>query len=136
MNFRKILSLAVSVCLFALIASGCTSAPASGGGGGGNPIASLVTIVAIISIFYLMMLRPEAKRKKKAMDMRDATEVGDNITTIGGMVGKVVHVTEDKITFETGEDRVRIETMKWAISENRGKGSNKDKGDSEEVLKS
>ena len=61
-------------------------------------------------------------------------EVGDKIVTIGGMVGKVVHVTGDKLTFETGEDRVRIEITKWAVSSNEGKGANKETSDSEESL--
>ena len=68
--------------------------------------------------------------------MRDSITVGDKITTIGGMVGKVVHVTDDRITFETGEDRVRIEVTKWAISSNDGKGANKETTDSEESLES
>ena len=50
------------------------------------------------------------------------------------MIGKVVHVTEDTITFETGEDRVRIEVTKWAVSSNEGKGANKETTDSEESL--
>ena len=134
MNLKKTLSLAFAVCAMAMLSTGCAPASAEEGSGGG--IYSIVMMVAIFALFYFMMIRPENKRRKKAADMRDSTEVGDNITTIGGIVGKVVHVTEDKITFETGEDRVRIEAMKWCISENRGKGANKDKGDSEEMLRS
>ena len=48
--------------------------------------------------------------------MRNELKVGDQITTIGGMVGKIVSIKDDMITFETGEDRVRIQTMRWAIS--------------------
>ena len=48
--------------------------------------------------------------------MRGSLSIGDEITTIGGLVGKIVQVTEDTITFETGEDRVRIQTKKWAVS--------------------
>ena len=48
--------------------------------------------------------------------MRSSLSLGDEITTIGGIVGKVVQVTEDTITFETGEDRVRIQIKKWGIS--------------------
>jgi preprotein translocase subunit YajC len=48
--------------------------------------------------------------------MRSNLTVGDTITTIGGIFGKVVSVADEKITFETGEDRVRIQVAKWAIS--------------------
>ena len=50
--------------------------------------------------------------------MRSAVKTGDRITTIGGIVGTVVHVKDDKIVLETGADQVRIELAKWAISTN------------------
>jgi preprotein translocase subunit YajC len=73
-------------------------------------------IAALIVIFYFFMIRPENKKKKKLQEMRDSLSVGDEITTIGGMLGKVVDVSKDTVTFETGEDRVRIQVTKWAIS--------------------
>lgn len=81
--------------------------------GGGSMIFMLVLMFAF---FYLFIIRPENKKKKKTEEMRNSLSLGDEITTIGGMVGKIVQVTEDTITFETGEDRVRIQTKKWAIS--------------------
>ena len=80
--------------------------------------SSLLMIVAMLAIFYFMLIRPENKKKKAAEEMRKNLSVGDKITTIGGMVGKVVDVSGDLITFETGEDRVRIQVTKWAISTN------------------
>jgi preprotein translocase subunit YajC len=62
------------------------------------------------------MIRPENKKKKTQANMRDSLSVGDSITTIGGMIGKVVRVDDDKITFETSEDRVRIQIVKGAVS--------------------
>ena len=76
----------------------------------------IIMIVAMIAIFYLFMIRPESKKKKKLAEMRNALSVGDVITTIGGIHGKVVHIDDDKITFETSEDRVRVQVMRWAIS--------------------
>ena len=96
--------------------------------------STILMLVVLFAIMYFLMIRPENKRKKKAQEMRDSIEVGDKIVTIGGMVGKVVHVTGDKLTFETGEDRVRIEITKWAVSSNEGKGANKETSDSEESL--
>ncbi len=75
----------------------------------------LIMILAMFAIMYFLMIRPESKRKKKAEEMRNSLSVGEEITTIGGLTGKVVQVTEDTITFETGEDRVRIQTKKWAV---------------------
>ena len=75
-----------------------------------------VYFAVIIVVFYFMLIRPENKRKKKAQELRNNISVGDEITTIGGLTGTVVSVDGDFITFETGEDRVRIEVAKWAIS--------------------
>ena len=76
----------------------------------------IVMVVAMIAIFYFFMIRPEQKKKKKLAEMRSSLTKGDTITTIGGIFGKVVDVSDDKITFETGEDRVRIQIAKWAVS--------------------
>ena len=76
----------------------------------------IIMIVAMIAIFYFFMIRPDKKKKKALADMRDSLSVGDNITTIGGIMGKVVSVDGEKITFETSEDRVRVQVAKWAIS--------------------
>lgn len=78
----------------------------------------IIMLILIFAIFYFFMIRPENKRKKKLEDMRSELTVGDEIVTIGGIMGKVVQATEDTITFETGEDRVRIQVKKWAISTN------------------
>jgi len=76
----------------------------------------IIMIVVMIGIFYFFMIRPENKKKKKLAEMRSSLSAGDTITTIGGIFGKVVNVADDKITFETGEDRVRIQVAKWAVS--------------------
>ena len=76
----------------------------------------IIMIVVMIAIFYFFMIRPENKKKKTLAEMRASLSVGDTITTIGGIFGKVVSVDEDKITFETSEDRVRVQIAKWAVS--------------------
>ncbi len=90
-----------------------TAAPAAASGG---MLSMLFPLILMFVIFYFLIIRPENKKKKKTDEMRSSLSVGDEITTIGGMIGKIVQVTEDTITFETGEDRVRIQTKKWAIS--------------------
>jgi preprotein translocase subunit YajC len=90
-----------------------TASPAAGGMG-----STVVMMVLMIAIFYFMLIRPENKRKKEAEEMRSAVKKGDKIVTIGGIVGVVVDVKENKIVLETGADQVRIEFEKWAISTN------------------
>lgn len=77
---------------------------------------SIIMIVVLLFVFYFFLIRPESKKKKKLEEMRREIKVGDEITTIGGMLGKVVSVKDDAITFETGEDQVRIQVARWAIS--------------------
>ena len=85
---------------------------------GGQMISTIVMLVAMVAVFYFMLIRPENKRKKEAEQLRSSVKVGDKITTIGGITGKVVDVKEDKFVMETGADQVRIELMKWALSTN------------------
>ena len=80
--------------------------------------SSIIMLVAMLAIFYFMLIRPENKRKKEAEQMRSSVKNGDRITTIGGIIGTVVNVKEDKIVIETSADQVRIEFAKWAISSN------------------
>ena len=80
---------------------------------------TIIMIVAMIAIFYFLMIRPENKRKKEATNLRNSLAVGDEVTTIGGIVGTICHVKENSIVIETGADRVRIEFMKWAVA-NKG----------------
>ena len=81
-------------------------------------LSMLITFLPMILIFYFLLIRPENKRKKEAEALRSALKKGDKVTTIGGIVGTVVDVKEDKIVLETGADQVRIEFAKWAISSN------------------
>ena len=73
-------------------------------------------IVVMLAIMYFMLIRPENKKKKAAEEMRSSLKVGDEITTIGGIVGTVCAVKDKTIVLETGADRVRVEFTKWAIS--------------------
>ena len=84
----------------------------------GGGMTSIIMIVAMIAVFYFMMIRPENKRKKEAEQMRSAVKTGDEIVTIGGIIGTVVSVKDDKFVMETSADQVRLELAKWAISSN------------------
>jgi preprotein translocase subunit YajC len=91
-----------------------TTTGAAGAGMG----SSVIMLVAMLAIFYFMLIRPENKRKKEAENMRSSVKTGDKITTIGGIIGTVVNVKDEKIVIETSADQVRIELAKWAISSN------------------
>ena len=93
-----------------------TSADASAANGGGASM--LVMMIVLIAVFYFFMIRPENKRKKEAQAMRDAIKVGDNITTIGGIIGDIVSIKDNSIVIETTTDRVRVEFAKFAVSTN------------------
>ena len=84
----------------------------------GGGMTSIIMIVAMIAVFYFLMIRPENKRKKEAEQMRSAVKTGDEVITIGGIIGTVVSVKDDKFVMETGAEQVRIEFAKWAISSN------------------
>ncbi|MBQ7896159.1 MAG: preprotein translocase subunit YajC [Oscillospiraceae bacterium] len=85
-------------------------------GAGAGGASTIIMLLVMFAIMYFLIIRPENKRKKKAEAIRNSVKNGTKITTIGGLVGDVVQVTEDTVTFETGEDRVRIQIKKWAIS--------------------
>jgi preprotein translocase subunit YajC len=85
----------------------------------GNDMMSMLLMFGIMfAVMYFMLIRPENKRKKEAEEMRSSIKVGDEISTIGGIVGKVINVKEDKLVIETGADQVRIELLKWAVGTN------------------
>ena len=86
--------------------------------------SGMIMIVAMLAILYFLMIRPENKRKKQAEEMRDSLKKGDTITTIGGIVGKIVMVKPDTIVIETSDDRVRMELTKWAVSTNNTQQQN------------
>ena len=81
-------------------------------------MTSVIMLALMFGLLYFLMIRPERKKKKEAEQMRDALKVGDEITTIGGVVGEVCHIKDDNVVIEVGADRVRIEFKKWAISSN------------------
>lgn len=92
--------------------------------GSGNPLENpfspmmIIMLLGMLVVFYFFMIRPENKRKKEAEELRNNISVGDRITTIGGIVGTVVNVKDEKLVIETGLDQVRLEICKWAVSTN------------------
>ena len=79
-------------------------------------ISLFFTLALMLILLYFMIYRPQKKQEKKDAAMRAALEIGDQVTTIGGIVGRVVAIKDDTFVLETGADRVKIRFIKNAIS--------------------
>ena len=92
-------------------------ASASGGNQSSSMIFMILFYVAIFAALYFL-IRPNSKKKKEEAQLRNSLEIGDEITTIGGIMGRVVAIKddEDAIIIETGSDRVKMKFKKWCIS--------------------
>lgn len=86
-------------------------------GGLGNP-GMLIMLVGVMVLMYFMTVRPQKKRQKEEQQMRDNIQVGDEITTIGGIMGRVVTTKEDSLIIETGADRNKMKITRWAVQTN------------------
>ena len=98
--------------MFFLMDTATTTAP------GGSGMGSWVTwamLAAFVAFFYFFMIRPQRKKEKEEAAMRDALEVGDEITTIGGVIGEIVSIKEDTVTIETSRYGTKIRFLKNAI---------------------
>ena len=98
-----------------LFATATTDNAAQQPGGG---YTFLIMLVALFAVMYFMVIRPENKKKKEQEALRNSLHKGDKITTIGGIMGKIVDIKDDKIVIETGEDQVRMELQKWSVMTN------------------
>lgn len=84
----------------------------------GSMYSMLIMFVIIIVFFYFLMIRPQKKKDKEQKEMRESIQIGDEIMTIGGIVGIVVKKTEDTVVIETGGDKSKLRIKMWAIQEN------------------
>ena len=73
-------------------------------------------LVVLLVVMYFVMIRPQKKQEKEVIAMRDNLEVGDEITTIGGIIGKIVSIKEETLVLETSHDRTHIRILKSAVS--------------------
>ncbi|MBQ4040437.1 MAG: preprotein translocase subunit YajC [Oscillospiraceae bacterium] len=79
-------------------------------------IIQMAPFIILIVVFYFMLIRPQRKRDKAENEMRRNLEVGDEVTTRGGLVGRVSNIKDDIITIETGANKVKISVQRWAIA--------------------
>ena len=78
---------------------------------------SILLLVGMLALMYFMMIRPQNKQKKKEQEMRSNLEVGDGVTTIGGIIGRVVSIKDDSIVLATSPDNTHIRLHKGSIQE-------------------
>ena len=93
--------------------------------GGGNIWVTVIMIVGMIAVFYFLLFRPQKKQQKQEQEMRNSLEVGDEITTIGGIIGEIVSIKDETVTIETGKDRSKIRILRGAIKSVDVKASEK-----------
>lgn len=84
----------------------------------GSSSAGIIMMVVLIALMYFMMIRPQKKRQKEEQEMRSSLEIGDEIITIGGIVGKVVTIREQDLVIETGADKTKMRIQRWAVNTN------------------
>ena len=76
----------------------------------------IIILVVMFAAMYFLMIRPQKKQEKQVNEMRNNLQVGDEITTIGGIIGKVVSIKEETCVIETSRDATKIRILKSAIS--------------------
>lgn len=91
---------------------------ASGNGDVLSSIISYAPIVIVIIAFYFVLIRPQQKKDKEDKAMRENLDIGDEIVTAGGIIGRIVSIKDDTLVIETGSDRSKIRITKWAVSQN------------------
>ena len=80
-----------------------------------NPWLMPVLLVVMVVVFYFVMIRPQKKQEKQIAEMRDSLAVGDEVVTIGGIIGTVLIIKDDKIMIETGNDRTKLTILRSSV---------------------
>ena len=78
-------------------------------------LPTILMVVAMVAIFYFLLYRPQKKQERETTQMRNSLEVGDEITTIGGIIGEVVSIKGETVTIETGKERSKIRILRSAV---------------------
>jgi len=84
--------------------------------GPGSPLTSTLIMIAVFgALMYFMLYRPQKRQQRAVEDMRKSLKVGDEISTAGGILGKIIQIKDDFIVIETGNDRTKLKITKWAV---------------------
>ncbi len=84
-------------------------------GGLAGALPTILMLVVMVAIFYFLLIRPQKKQEKEAQNMRDSLSVGDEITTIGGIIGEIVSIKDETITIETSKAGTKMRLLKSAV---------------------
>lgn len=84
---------------------------------GGNSIMTIVMLLLVVVFFYFFLIRPQKKQEKEAANMRNSLEIGDEVVTIGGIIGQIVKIKGETVTIATGKDRTTLRFLRTAIRE-------------------
>lgn len=98
-----------------------STASSASGATGTSTASYIILMVVMVAVMYFMMIRPQKKRQKEEQEMRSSLEIGDEIITIGGIVGRVVTIREEDLIIETGADRNKMRIQRWAVNTNKTK---------------
>lgn len=90
-------------------------APPQNGQGGGNPIVAFLPLIIIFAIFYFLLIRPQQKRAKEHQNFLANLKKGDEVVTNGGLIGRIVSLTDDVVTLEIAE-KVRVKVLRNQIA--------------------
>jgi len=80
-------------------------------------VSTVLPLVVVFGLMYVILILPQKKKEKKVKEMLNALEVGNNVVTIGGIIGKVVNIKDDEVTLETGVDKSKIKVKRWSIKD-------------------
>ena len=100
-----------------IAARGIAEAATATGATGAAGLLSFLPMILIFVVMYVILILPQRKKEKKTKEMLSAVKVGDAITTIGGIKGKIINIKDDEVTIESGIEKTKINIKKWAIKE-------------------
>lgn len=107
-----------AICTMTAFAESGANASNGKGAGAGGTVGYLIFMVLIFAVMYFILIRPQKKKEKESKAMQNSLQIGDQIVTIGGIVGLVVQVEKDTIVIETTSQRNKIRVKNWAVQEN------------------
>lgn len=101
-------------------------------GAAGSMLSTVGMIVIFGFLIYFLMYRPQKKQEKAVTEMRNSLQVGDEISTNGGILGKIIQIKDDFMVIETGNDRTKLKITKWAVRAIEHRADEDDEDDDEE----